>query len=101
MSGEKQPFSDNDVAAMRDKVVIGVWTNTLPEGVEEMLKAKCTATGSFYSDLTNLHNQYMTALTVFAEAGITRPAEAPELSDADKLQAIEFAKGIVAQGEKN
>ena len=29
------------------------------------------------------------------KAGITRPADASELSDADKLQAIEFANGIV------
>ena len=88
------PRNDNDVAAARDEVVIGVWTNTLPASVEQMLKAKYTATGSYYADLTCLHNQYMTALTVFDRLGITHP-DAPDLSDAKKLEAIEIAKGLV------
>ena len=32
------PGESNDVAILRDNVVTGVWTNTLPFEVEEMLK---------------------------------------------------------------
>ena len=85
----------NNTYNMRDKVVIAVWTNTLPVGLEATLKAETTPTGSIYSDLTSLHNQYMTALTALATAGITRPANASNLTDAGKLQVIDIAKELM------
>ena len=84
---------------MRDEIVIAVWTGTLPEHIEQDLKARTTSTGTWYSDLTVLHNQYMTAFTVLAKAGYARSNDALELSDADKLRAIEIAKAaLVASG---
>ena len=44
-------------------------------------------------------NQYMTALTVLAKAGYTRSDNASELSDADKLQAIEIAKTLLTASD--
>ena len=90
---------DQEVAAMRDEVVTMIWTNTLPAYFEQKLKEEPTSTGTFYSELTSLHNQYMTALTVLAKAGCTRPDDASELSDADKLQAIEIAKTLLTASD--
>ena len=91
---------DQEVAAMRDEVVTMIWTNTLPAYFEQKLKEEPTSTGgTFYSDLTSLHNQYMTALTVLAKAGYTRSDNASELSDADKLQAIEIAKTLLTASD--
>ena len=84
-----------EVGAIRDEIVIAVWTDSLPREVENQLKAERTADGTFFSELTGLHNQYMTALTVFAKAGITRPTNASEPSTAQKLRAIEIAKSMV------
>ena len=86
---------DQEVAAMRDEIVIGVWMDTLPPAIEQDLKARASSTGTWYDDLTGLQNQYMTALTVLAKAGYTRSDDASELSDADKLQAIEIAKTLL------
>ena len=83
-----QTVTDQQVASLRDGVVLSVWTNTLAQELEQKLKSETTATGTFYSDLTNLHNQYMTALTVFAKAGITRPSDAPDLSDEDSWNSL-------------
>ena len=88
---------DQEVAAMRDKIVIGVWMGTLPPAIEQDLKTRTTSTGTWYDDLTGLQNQYMTALTVLAQAGFSRSDDAPELSDDTKQQAIAIAKDLVAR----
>jgi len=86
---------DQEVATVRDEIVIGVWMGTLPPTIEQDLKTRTTSTGTWYDDLTSLPNQYMTALTVLAQAGYARSDDASELSDADKLQAIEIAKTLL------
>ena len=86
------------VAAMRDELVPMIWTNTLPAYFEQKLKEEPTSTGTFYSDLSSLYSQYMTALTVLAKAGYTRSDDASELSDADRLQAIAVAKTLLTCG---
>ena len=89
---------DQEVATVRDEIVIGVWMGTLPPTIEQDLKTRTTSTGTWYDDLTSLPNQYMTALTVLAKAGYTRSDDASELSDADRLQAIAVAKTLLTCG---
>ena len=87
---------DFDASALRDRIVIGVWTNTLPAGVEQDLKRRTTSTGTWFSDLTGLHNQYLTALTVLAEAGLRRE-DTTDIDPpyADKMSTIEIAQGLL------
>eukprot|EP01043_Picozoa_sp_COSAG02_P018701 COSAG02_NODE_880_length_16242_cov_5.512946_3_plen_716_part_00 len=88
------PEPELDVSTMRDRIVIGVWTDTLPAHVEQDLKARTTSTGTWFSDLTGLDNQYMTALTVLAAFGysLTDPSK---LAYADKMSTIEIAQGLL------
>jgi len=89
---------DQEVAAMRDEIVIGVWMDTLPPAIEQDLKARASSTGTWYDDLTGLQNQYMTALNVLAQAGWTPTEPLPGLvSDDNKQQAIAIAKTLVAR----
>ena len=89
---------DQEVAAVRDEIVIGVWMGTLPPTIEQDLKTRTTSTGTWYDDLTSLPNQYMTALTVLAQAGWMPTESLPGLvSNDNKQQAIAIAKTLIAR----
>jgi hypothetical protein len=79
--------------------ITAVWTKTLPAEVEQDLRSRATATGTFYDDLLCLHNQYDTALAVLAEHGITRAADAPDMSDHDKRKLIIIARSMLTETE--
>ena len=79
--------------------ITAVWTKTLPAEVEQDLRSRATATGTFYDDLLCLHNQYDTALAILAERGITRAADAGEMSDHDKRTLIMVAQSMLIDTE--
>ena len=79
------------ITDMRDRAVIDIWKGLAPNLTDpEDMK--------MFMELQSPHNQYATALSVFAAAGITRPADQPEQSAEDKLMAIEMAKTMVLAG---
>jgi hypothetical protein len=44
---------DQEVATVRDEIVIGVWMGTLPPTIEQDLKTRTTSTGTWYDDLAS------------------------------------------------
>lgn len=93
-------LDDLDLATAAYEVITAVWTETLPAFVEQDLRSRATSTGTFYDDLLSLHNQYNTALTVLAqEYGITRPADAPDMSDHKKWEVIMMARSMLTETE--
>jgi len=80
---------ETHISAMRDQAVIDIWKGQACPNIADPTDAK------ILEELQSLHNQYCTAMTVFAKAGIRREPDAEELSDEDKRMTIEIAKSIV------
>jgi hypothetical protein len=67
---------DSDATKARDAFVTAIWTDTLPRAMEEELRTRTTTTGTYFSDLLGLDNQYYTALSVLAASGFNRKPDA-------------------------
>jgi hypothetical protein len=90
---------DRAFATSVHEFITAVWTKTLPAEVEQDLRSRVTSTGTFYDDLLCLHNQYHTALAVLAHHGMTRAADAREMSDHEKRKLIMIARSMLTETE--
>jgi hypothetical protein len=90
---------DMNPAQARDDFVTAMWNDSLPSEIEQQLRRRPTSTGTWYSDLLSLENQYQTALSVVNAAGFNRQPSTTDLDNNSKKKCILIAKTLINGSE--